>query len=255
MFYEFKHFGVSEHFCREYGRNFNFSAHIHHCFELIIVVKGEMEVSVDSIKYIIGADEAVLVFPNQIHSLKSRSCEHILFIFSPELVKAFSSKHTNKIPQDNKFVVSQYLLKSLKELYEDSTIIKKKGALYSVCAEFDENRVYNEKETDSRNLLYNIFEFVEKNYKSDCSLEKLAKETAYSYSYLSHYFKNIVGISFNAYVNQYRISKACYILSNDDTYILNCALECGYTSLRSFNRNFKMCIGMTPQQYRDKDKK
>lgn len=52
------------------------------------------------------------------------------------------------------------------------------------------------------------------------------------------------------YVNQYRINNACYILNNSNCSILQCALDSGYTSLRSFNRNFKSIIGITPNEYR-----
>ena len=108
------------------------------------------------------------------------------------------------------------------------------------------------KKSDRENLLYRIFEFVEKNYKNDCSLERLSDDTGFSYHYLSRYFKSRVSITFNSYVNLYRISKACYILNNTDYTVIQCALECGYTSLRSFNRNFRLRTKLTPIEYRSK---
>lgn len=250
MFYQTQHFGLSEYFCKEYGENFSFPAHLHQSFEFITVLSGEMEITVDGNHYILNKGEALLIFPHQVHSLSSTKSEHMLCIFSPEIVKAYLAKNTKKLPESNKFIPSQYLIESINELCENSPKIKKKGVLYSLCAEFDDNMKYYERNSDDKNLLYKIFEFVEINYNKDCSLERLSKETAFSYSYLSRYFKNTVGISFNAYVNQYRINNACYILNNSDCTILQCALESGYASLRSFNRNFKAITGMTPQIYK-----
>lgn len=251
MFYQFQHFGMSEYFRKEYGENFNFPNHLHQSFELITVLEGKMEVMVDGKIHTIEGNEAILVFPNQIHSLCSNNCRHMLCIFSPEFVKAYTAKISGKIPSDNKFVLSKYLIDALDMLSNESSIIKKKGILYSICSEFDGNAIYTDKQIEDKNLLFKIFEFVELNYNKDCSLENLSKETAFSYSYLSRYFKNTVAMSFNSYVNLYRISKACYILNNSDCTVLECALECGYTSLRSFNRNFKLHTNMTPLEYRN----
>ena len=105
---------------------------------------------------------------------------------------------------------------------------------------------------DNENVPAQIFEFVEKNYNDNCELLSLAENTGYSYSYLSRYFKNITGISFNTYKNRYRINKACYLMDNFNYSILHCALESGYKSIRSFNRNFKNTLGITPIEYRSK---
>ena len=59
---------------------------------------------------------------------------------------------------------------------------------------------------------------------------------------------------FTAYANRHRISKACYLLRTTDKTILECACDCGYTSLRSFNRNFKEHVGLSPKEYRDSAK-
>lgn len=96
-----------------------------------------------------------------------------------------------------------------------------------------------------------IFAFVEESFASDCSLKKLAEKIEYDYAYLSRIFRKIVGISYNAYVNHYRLSHACYLMENTDFSIIQCAMESGYESIRSFNRNFKAYLGMTPTEYRE----
>ena len=254
MFYEYQHFGLSDHFHKEYGKNFNYPGHLHQSFELITVLSGRMQVTVDSRVYNIKPLEAVLVFPNQVHSLSCENCEHMLCIFSPEIIKSFSAKTANKTPSSNKFPISSFSVDAIDKLTPESTKTKKKGVLYYICSEFDENVIYTDKKIDDGALLYKIFQFVEQNFNKDCSLETLSKETAFSYSYLSRYFKRLVSMSYNSYVNLYRISKACYVLNNSNCSILQCALECGYTSLRTFNRNFKLHTSVTPQEYREQSK-
>ena len=125
-----------------------------------------------------------------------------------------------------------------------------KGLLYSLCGCFDLTATYREANAGSNMLLYNIFKFIELNYNKNCTLTDLSKNTGYDYAYLSRYFKKIVGLSYNDYVNQYRISKACYLLQNYEMTILEISNECGFNSLRSLNRNFKEQLGIPPAEYR-----
>ena len=94
--------------------------------------------------------------------------------------------------------------------------------------------------------------FVEKNFRGDCSVDALAHQIGYSENYLSRYFMNAIGMSFHSYVIQYRLEQACHMMRNTNEPILRCAMDNGFTSLRSFNRNFSLYIGMTPTEYREK---
>lgn len=250
MLYQYSHFGTAEYFRKEYGENFSFPVHLHNSFEIITVLSGEMTVTVDDTAYTLKNGESVLVFPNQLHSLQSRDSKHMLCIFSPELVNAYYSKLRSKLPINNLVCFDGYLIKALDDILPDSSVSEKKGLLYFLCAQFEKTAEYRERSKFDDALLYKIFDFVEQNYLGDCSLKKLSAKTGYSYSYLSRCFKRSTGISFNSYVNQYKISTACYLLRNTDHSIIRCALESGYKSLRSFNRNFSSSLGITPIQYR-----
>ncbi len=252
MFYQYKHFGTTEYFCKEYGEDFNFPMHLHNSFEFITLLEGEMKVVIDDREYVLKKGEAVLIFPNQMHSLESEKSRHMLCIFSSELVRAYYSGLNKKIPLDNKVRADKFVIESIDKLLPESSVAEKKGILYLLCATFDKETDYTDRMKVYDGLLYKIFDFVERNYSGDCTLEKLSKETGYNYSYLSRSFKKSTGISFNSYVNQYRISNACYLLSNTEYSIVECALESGYESLRSFNRNFIASRGITPSEYRIK---
>ena len=255
MFYQYNHSGITQYYCKEYGKNFNFPVHLHQSYELITVLAGEMSVTVNSREYKIKRGEGVLVFPNQLHSLESETCEHMLCIFSGELVKAYSTKISGKRPECNKFLLPESLVAAIDRLHDEGSVLEKKGVLYLACAEFDKTAEYREKSEMDFELLDKIFSFVEKNFAGDCSLKRLGQEKGYSYSYISRYFKRVTGITINTYINQYRISNACYMLSNTNATVLECAMESGYESLRSFNRNFMAHIGKTPTEYRKINKK
>jgi len=250
MYYELKRSGSPDYFYKSYGKNMNWPSHLHGSFEFIALITGEMTVTVDRVVYRLKAGEAVLVFPNCIHTIESEKSESILAIFSPELVKAYMTKVGGHLPESMKFIPGEYLTETILRMSDEPSLVEKKGVFYSLCAEFDRNAAYIPRRDDDKNLLYSIFGYVEKNYGGDCSLVTLSKELGYSYTYLSRYFSGIVGMSYNSYVNKYRIDKACAMLHDGDVAVTAVAISCGYDSIRTFNRNFLEFTGTTPKQYR-----
>ena len=111
MFYEFKHIGSSDYFVKEYGENFSFPPHMHLCIELVVALDGEMNVTVDGKENILHRGEALLIFPNQLHSLASEKSRHLLCIFSPDLVRAYSSSAAENLA--NAKIASMELCKEL----------------------------------------------------------------------------------------------------------------------------------------------
>ena len=252
MFYEFKHIGSSDYFVKEYGEDFSFPPHMHLCFELIVILDGEMRVTVDGKETLLHKGEAFMIFPNQLHSLSSEKSRHLLCIFSPDLVRAYSSKTEKVIPASNFFVPDGYLIDSLDKIEDDAKLISKKGLLYSLCSSFDDKVEYLPRKSGQKGMLSGIFAFVEQNFTGECTLEELSAQIGYDYAYLSRSFKKATGISYVSYLNIFRLNKACYLLDNTDKSILQCALEVGYSSLRTFNRNFKNHFGVSPAEYRKK---
>ncbi len=250
MFYQNHSSLATEGLKLENGIDFSFPMHLHSSFEFIVVTEGVMNVIVDGNEYVLGQEDAMLIFPNQLHQLKTEkhSC-HFLCIFSPNLVQAYSKMFMSKVPVNNRFRPDFSYVEKLASLTKNDSIIKIKGCLYSLCAQFDEVSQYSDRSAAVDGLISKIFKFVEENFNSDCSLEALSKNTSYHYVYLSKYFKRCTGSSFTDYVNRYRISEACYILQNTSQTILQTAYDCGFDSLRSFNRNFKNIMGVTPSAY------
>ena len=174
----------------------------------------------------------------------------MLCIFSPRLVQAFATGVRGKVPLDNKLTLDAYLIEAINRLTLDSSTTEKKGILYSICSSFEKTATYSNRRNDNEKLLLRIFSFVENEFDKDCTLSSLAEQIGYDYSYISRFFKKNMGISFNTYVNYYRLSHACYLMENSDMPIIECAMESGYASLRSFNRNFKEYFNVTPAEYR-----
>lgn len=255
MFYELKHSMAVDYLAVERGNNFSFPPHIHHCFEIITVTQGQMQVSVGEESYLLTPGKAVMVFPNRIHALSSvGESRHIVCVFSPHLVSSFAKAQVGRVPERAVFDLPEPYAALLYGLHREDRISRIKGVLYLLCALFDEGARYRPVSVGEETLLHGIFAFIEEHYGEDCSLEALSRHLAYSYGYLSRYFKQTVGLSYNDYVNHYRVGEVCNRLDESNENILKISEECGFSSLRSMNRNFKARTGMTPAEYRHRQK-
>ena len=252
MFYEQKNSDNGDIFKVITEKNLCFPAHLHSSFEFITIIEGNMTAIVDKNKYELYAGDSLLIFPNQPHSLYTQdSSNHLLCLFSPQLVKAYHNIFSQKLPESNIFSLNVFYLNQLFEMSNEKNTLKIKSLLYSICSEFDSNAKYFDKSDKAGNILLDIFQFVETNYATDCSLDTLAAHLSYHKIYLSSYFKQHTNLTFTEYVNRYRISEALYVLKNSNKKIIDIAYECGFNSLRSFNRNFKNIVGVAPNEYRD----
>ncbi len=253
MFYQTQYSQGADTLKAEEAQDFSYPAHMHSSFEIITVTEGEMNVTVDGMPYTLRPGMACLVFPNQIHSLETKEhSRHFLCIFSSEYVKAYARTVAAHVPTSNLFAPDGFYLARLLSLPENTDPLFVKGLFYSLCAEFHRGATYVGRADAENDLIVRIFRFVETSFAADCTLEALSENLSYHYVYLSKYFKGYTGISFTQYVNRYRVNEACYLLKNTDKSVLQTALDCGFDSLRSFNRNFKNIVGISPTAYRER---
>lgn len=250
MFYESTHSQKSDLIKLESGLDFSFPPHLHDSFELIAVTEGQMVVTIAKKQYFLESGNAVLVFPNQVHALHTPAhSRHSLCIFSSEIVRAYARLCAGSHPVSNLFSPEQALLDKL-IVSPNLNGLEAKGILYLLCAQFHTTAQYTTRQEGSEYLLHSIFQFVHSHYTHDCSLEALASYTGYHSVYLSRYFKERTGLTFTEYVNRHRINEASFLLDMTDDKVLEIALNCGFRSLRSFNRNFLLLTGLSPRDYR-----
>nr|NQU89339.1 helix-turn-helix transcriptional regulator [Bacteroidota bacterium] len=89
------------------------------------------------------------------------------------------------------------------------------------------------------------------------SLEKLAKHVKIPKNQLSQVINTETGLSYNDYINKYRIQQAQSIISklngNGET-LLGVAYDVGFNSKSTFNTAFKKFTGKTPSEYRKQNR-
>ena len=92
--------------------------------------------------------------------------------------------------------------------------------------------------------------YIRENYKSDITLDDVAKHISLSRVYFCSYFKKVTGDNFINELNRYRIEEAKKLLVSTDITISSIAEEVGYKSIPYFYKTFTKFTGQAPTEYR-----
>lgn len=229
-------------------KNYSFPLHFHLTFEIIYINEGHLSVSIDQKEYLLQKNDLAFIFPNQIHGFKTTDHSEItIILFSAELIGDFFINYKGMVPEDNiLYLKNGFNGEKLRTIYS------KKSFLYYICDKLIRHKRFNKvMQTPQTKLLHKMIHFVEENYSADCTLKDVAQKLRYDYQYLSKLFVKQMGMTFTSYLNNYRISQACYLLKNSNQSIKDIATNCGYNNLKTFHRNFRKITGTTPKEYKN----
>lgn len=234
----------------QWEENLSFNSHLHYSFEFLYVFDGIFELTVDEVDYKLNKGEAIIIFPNQIHTAyaNQRSITYVC-IFENSLVGEFYRSVKNCVPTSPVFSVESSLVERLAS--EENSRYFVKSCLYELIALFDKGTEYIERRSKSSEHIGRILTFIAEHHAEQISMRDVAKSIGYDYHYLSNLLQKNMHTTFRTLLNEYRISHAKYLLMTSEKTISAIAEECGYDSLCSFNRNFKEIAATTPTLYRD----
>jgi len=104
--------------------------------------------------------------------------------------------------------------------------------------------------TDSR--IGTVINYIKKHLtEKDITLDTLANKACMSTSHFSKKFKNTLGVSPIDYINSEKIKFAKKLIRNNpQLMIADIAFKAGFNNVSYFNRQFKKCELITPQQFK-----
>lgn len=95
-----------------------------------------------------------------------------------------------------------------------------------------------------------ICEFIAGNFRHDIDCADIATSVDIHPKYAMNLFKKRTGVTLNEYVNLLRLSYAQALLMQEDTNVLDVAMESGFRSLSAFNKSFRKISGKSPSDFR-----
>lgn len=110
--------------------------------------------------------------------------------------------------------------------------------------------VYESRNIKNSKLLSDALSYIREHYNGSLSLESVSQKVFISPFYLSHLFKEELGITFLEYITKIRIKEAKILLKDPKLSIVAISSEVGYDDPSYFSKVFKKNTGISPNQYR-----
>ncbi len=235
--------------------NFEFVAHAHHFYEILICTDGTYTVSCNFRDIALQRGDVMVAFCNDIHSYRSEGGgKGIILIFDPNLLKPYFSEETRF---ENVLYGSEDLITSfealLHEFRTDGNTEVMIGYLHLICGRLFQ-RLPRVERTVSLDMeqFSKILNDVSQNYTQKLSLKSLSKKYGISAEHLSRTFSQKLSCNFLRYLHILRVEHAKNLLRQGGMGILQIAYESGFSDQRTFNRVFREIEETTPKEYRQR---
>lgn len=258
-----------------FGSSMDFLAHWHTDIELIYMLKGSHTIGINQEVYTLEPEDFAICTSGDIHfyTKTSEYAEYILLIFNPDFIgyssgwprnKSFIEPYISKkalqtidqLSATNKVrnILEELLTENKKRLPYSSDAVK--SLLLELCVVLLRNFPTVESAEGANFKKYNLqrmhdtLTYLETNFTSNISLSELASISNLSKFHFSRLFSKTVGMSFKDYINRKRIEKAKALLKEGTLSVTEIAYDCGFESIRTFNRVFKATNGVAPSMFK-----
>lgn len=253
----------------------NINYHWHNDLELILVLEGSIEISVEDKNYKLLKGELLLINSCSVHRIYKTDVQNTLLIFQfdaslcsklyPDITKLYFKFDLYLQNEEGEYlahIVRSYVAKIIRVIKERSEtyILETYSLLYGMITYMLKN--YKLKKLSGTNILYNqenlnrlirILTYVNENYCEKINIGQLANKEHLSTTYFSHFVKDMIGVSLQTYITQLRIEKARKMLIFTDENISNISEKCGFSELKIFSQQFKRYYTLTPSKFREKN--
>ncbi len=237
--------------------------HLHRELELVCLWEGELDARVDATLYAMRGGDALLIFPEQVHSFEEeRDAKYYRLRVSPDLFPDLALQFDGKAPESPLLIGALYLskIRTLLDTLEEELVRDpletheysqsvRRGYLQALLSELLSmiavRRVGKETVT-----VRAIVAFCNAHFSENLSLDLLSERLGLNKFYISHLFGESVGLPFNDFVNLLRLREACRYLLHTKLPVGDICELVGFATPRTFNRAFLKHFGTSPREYR-----
>lgn len=248
--------------------------HWHTPVEIILPLEGGYNLTCNETPFSLETNDIIIIPPGVLHQLYATAGRRLIFQIDVSMLSMFNDfdaffsfmQPAITISQKSYPTIHDYCVKLLLDAYDDYrnntplhnfSIISKIlemfvtiGKVYTMSPKrFSGVKPGKQKEYADKFIM--ICEYVNKNCTMDITLEETAEMAGFSKYHFSRLFKDFSGVSFYKYLNIRRIAVAEKLLLDPNISITEVGTHCGFNSISSFMRMFKIVKNCTPSQFRN----
>lgn len=245
--------------------------HWHEEHELLQVLSGEFELTLDGEMMRLHPGDVVFIAAGQLHGGVPHACIYECIVFDMRLLLKCNDHCKRQVsdvrhghiclqslfPADDRIIRHTIppMFRALHDRcpgYELITL----GCLFQFLGEVYKQGAYHPAEPAEGNgrkilQLKQVFELIETEYASPLTLQDMADAVHMSPKYFIRFFKDTTHRTPVDYLNYYRIEAACNEIAATGKNLTEIALDTGFSTLNYFIRQFRKYKGVTPGQYQE----
>ena len=241
-------------------------SHTHTSCELMYVLEGELEITVNETTHHITPNTLVLIKSRQHHKVKVVSdgnYHRYIAMINPwelrkQLVRPDLFAMLTDISVEGIAIVKNAAL--LPQFERMTGIFEKGGNIYSelssaleiISVIYEQLKPQNEIDNEStgKRLVKNVREYIEKLYADNIKIADIAKENFISEGYLTHTFKTVTGMSPREYLSHIRCTRAYKLIRHTEMKFSAISAVTGFCCANDMSRKIREYYGLTPTEIR-----
>lgn len=230
-------------------------AHRHDFYEIEYIAEGQTICCINGVEYPMSEGDMVFVTPSDVHQYKGDTPVRTITVhFNPESVTpslALTGRQpavvgcTKSVRDEFQNLLCEYAKDDDMSFLMVRNILER---LLMVVFRADVGQSVEE----NRDELFSALAYINKNFNKRITQSDVCKVCGYSPSYFCRVFSKGMGMTFVEYLNKIRLESASRLLLSTDMTVVDICYECGFGTIRNFNREFKKLFGMSPTEYRSK---
>lgn len=255
--------------CCEIG--YEVPPHKQWCYEIAYIKSGEGTMCTDGVTHHVRTNDIYLNGKNDVHSIRADRGSQLRYLYmgfdvpearrrEPALAEVLRFFDQLKSPcAQDRSGVGDILGKTVQEFYWDQPCFEGivSASLRLIIHLAYRNAVSHAASPGQRAVttinvgvtVYLIIRYVDDHICEIGSIRDLAEKLGYSYTYISHLFKNKTGITLQQYIHKKKMEKAVELLTEAELTATQTAERLGYQSVQAFGKVFRGIYGMSPTQY------
>ena len=253
----------------------NRNTHIHQALELILVLAGSATIHIGGKPFPVKKGSVFFFNTNEPHEIlaEDQSGVRIAYLqvssaFCREYLNCFRNLELLKndlsgyLPADRLMELTNLMLDTLEDyMSEDEGDFHALQGICNICQLYAKlltwipYRQISESAYLSRNKkmarLSRITEYINNNYSEKISLELLAKQEGVTPTYLSHFIRDNLHMTFQAYVNSVRFERALKLLRSTNMCMTDVSVVSGFSDVKYLTKMLENHFGTDVKSCRE----
>ncbi len=250
--------------------------HYHNEMEFGLVMRGKLSLNKGGVYSVLQENDIFILNPGETHELLCED-EDVMVLSIQLSTKLFSSYFTSIkaiqfLDSNLRYSVPENIYEDLlsymhalaltyfkqEPLFEFECIILANQLIRGILKHIP-YRILTKSEQEALSSrigrLKRILDYIEENYNRKLLLQEIADSEQLTLTYLSHFIKDMLGMSFQDYLNHIRFEHAVQLIETTDRNMLDICLESGFSDTRYLNKLFTLRYGCTFKEYRKNHRK